>query len=163
MAICGICKQDSSIEHVREHFKSFYEAKQVAIAEPEVIGFAKMYVESKDFSPMATAPAEVPASRYAIRDDSGLVFYQVRYGRKGTKWEHFAFVDRLIGQPGDYLARPVKGGSRKAVLNLLSQDPKGAAKLFGDESGHCAVCNASLSDEESLERGMGPICARRFG
>lgn len=165
MAICGICKQDESIEHVREHFKSFYAAKQTALATPEVTGFAKSYVESKDFKPMATAPVthEVPDSNYALKDDAGYHFYRVRHGKAGTKWEKFAFVDHLIGHPGDFLPRPVKGGSRQAVLNLLAQDPKGAAKLFADEAHACAVCGSALSDQESLERGLGPVCAKRFG
>lgn len=34
------------------------------------------------------------------------------------------------------------------------------AKEFGDLYGMCAKCGATLTNEESIERGIGPICAK---
>lgn len=36
------------------------------------------------------------------------------------------------------------------------------AKEFGDLYGMCAKCGATLTNEESIERGIGPICAKAF-
>lgn len=159
MATCGNCKKtDQSIEHVRE----CYSATGTTVLTAEATGFAKTYLEKRDFAPMAVAAQEVPDSRYALQTEDGPVFYQVRTGKKGTRWEGFQFVDRLIGHPGTFLKTPVKGANRKAVLSLLAQDPKEAAVRFSREYTICAVCGSELSDLVSIEMGLGPKCAERF-
>ncbi len=45
----------------------------------------------------------------------------------------------------------------------VARDPLAAAVKHGHESGHCAICSRALSDPESVKRGIGPICAERFG
>lgn len=42
-------------------------------------------------------------------------------------------------------------------------DPKGAAIRHGRLTGMCACCGAELSNAESIARGIGPICATKFG
>lgn len=37
------------------------------------------------------------------------------------------------------------------------------AIAYGKKFGRCAVCNRELTDEESIERGIGPVCADRMG
>lgn len=41
-------------------------------------------------------------------------------------------------------------------------DPKAAAEAYGQETGVCCICNATLTSEWRL-RGIGPICAQKFG
>jgi len=164
MAKCGNCGQEGqTVEHVKECYANKHAA--LATATVEVKGFAKAYVDAQEsYKPMALT-AHVPASDYAIKDELGLAFYRVKYGKKGTKWESYAFVSRLIGNPStELISSPIKNPSnRKAVLNLLAQNPLEAAKLFSSTFHKCCVCGAALSDEDSLERGMGPVCAKRFG
>lgn len=47
------------------------------------------------------------------------------------------------------------------VLSFVN-DPKSAAEAYGQETGICCVCNATLTSEWRL-RGIGPICAKKFG
>jgi hypothetical protein len=47
------------------------------------------------------------------------------------------------------------------VLKFVA-DPAQAAKAYGVETGVCCVCNAELRSEWRL-RGIGPICAEKFG
>src|SRR6187397_1426808 len=47
------------------------------------------------------------------------------------------------------------------VLKFVA-DPAEAAKVYGQETGVCCVCNATLRSEWRL-RGIGPICAEKFG
>jgi hypothetical protein len=47
------------------------------------------------------------------------------------------------------------------VLKFIA-DPAEAAKVYGQETGVCCVCNAELRSEWRL-RGIGPICAEKFG
>lgn len=48
------------------------------------------------------------------------------------------------------------------VLAFIA-DPKAAAEAYGIETGVCCICNATLTNKESKERGIGPICAQKFG
>lgn len=48
-------------------------------------------------------------------------------------------------------------------IAALIADPKHAAEAYGQRTGRCCICSLELTDPESLERGIGPICASRFG
>jgi hypothetical protein len=72
----------------------------------------------------------------------------------------------------DYLGKVVGGkfmGVRTAPANTLTQlqgiaaDPTGAAVRFGQRTGVCACCGRKLTKHTSIERGIGPICADRWG
>jgi hypothetical protein len=51
----------------------------------------------------------------------------------------------------------------KAVLEEAAKDPLTAAIRYGKLSGSCSCCGRTLTDPESVERGIGPICATKFG
>lgn len=73
---------------------------------------------------------------------------------------------------GTYLGKIVEGhfhASRECspedtarVLAFIA-DPKAAAIAYGLETGVCCICNAELTNKVSVERGIGPICAEKFG
>lgn len=48
------------------------------------------------------------------------------------------------------------------IAELVS-DPKAAIEAYGHETGICAICGLTLTNPESIERGIGPICAERWG
>jgi hypothetical protein len=45
----------------------------------------------------------------------------------------------------------------------FAADPHTAAVAYGKQFGKCAVCARDLSDAESVARGIGPVCAERYG
>jgi Family of unknown function (DUF6011) len=47
-------------------------------------------------------------------------------------------------------------------LIAIEADPEAAAAAHGKASGRCSVCSRDLTDPESIERGIGPICAGKF-
>lgn len=49
----------------------------------------------------------------------------------------------------------------RQVLRFIA-DPQAAAKAYGQETGVCCICSATLRSEWRL-RGIGPICAQKFG
>ena len=49
-----------------------------------------------------------------------------------------------------------------AVLKACA-DPEAAAVAYGKAWSRCGVCNRTLTDDASIARGIGPICAERFG
>lgn len=73
---------------------------------------------------------------------------------------------------GSYLGKVIGGKfspSRECTpdmqkdLMVMMADPAKAAVTFGRLTGHCAICGRLLEKGESVERGIGPICAERFG
>lgn len=51
----------------------------------------------------------------------------------------------------------------KSVIMGAASDPLTAAIRYGKVSGECSCCGRELTDPQSIERGIGPICARKFG
>jgi hypothetical protein len=49
-----------------------------------------------------------------------------------------------------------------AKVQAFVADPEQAAKVYGQTTGTCCICNATLKSAWKL-RGIGPICAEKFG
>jgi hypothetical protein len=75
---------------------------------------------------------------------------------------------------GDYAGKILADGSLKAAngysasdmvaaLSELEASPEEAALRYGRETGRCSICGARLTNTESIERAIGPICAANFG
>jgi hypothetical protein len=63
-----------------------------------------------------------------------------------------------------YLALPkAEQDSLIDRLCQIAEDPAGAAQQHGFQTGNCACCGRLLTDPPSVARGIGPVCARRFG
>ena len=52
--------------------------------------------------------------------------------------------------------KALKGASADTLLTLAQ------AKAYGAAYGVCAVCGARLKDIDSIEAGIGPVCAKKF-
>lgn len=61
-----------------------------------------------------------------------------------------------------FASRDCDDQTRDHIVALAS-DPHNAAIAYGKKFGKCSVCNRELSDPASIERGIGPICAGRYG
>jgi hypothetical protein len=80
-----------------------------------------------------------------------LRFFRVKPGWKDGVY----FVDE---QASDMLY-PVRQGARRGqVLGAIMKDPGAAQRRYGQEIGKCAVCGRTLTDPESREYGIGPVC-----
>ena len=55
------------------------------------------------------------------------------------------------------------GDDVKAIIMGAANDPLTAAIRYGKVSGECSCCGRELTDPRSIERGIGPICATKFG
>lgn len=49
------------------------------------------------------------------------------------------------------------------VLDILTTDPSGFAAMYGHMIGKCGICGRKLTNDVSRDRGIGPICAERWG
>lgn len=61
-----------------------------------------------------------------------------------------------------FAARECTTDQEQKILAFVA-DPAAAAKAYGIETGVCCICNATLTNKKSIEAGIGPICATRFG
>jgi Family of unknown function (DUF6011) len=48
-------------------------------------------------------------------------------------------------------------------LREIAASPIEAARRYGRSTGICSCCNRKLTDPESVEAGIGPICAKKWG
>ena len=60
-----------------------------------------------------------------------------------------------------FAARECTSADETKVLAFV-QDPKEAAKVYGQTTGTCCICNATLRSDWK-HKGIGPICAEKFG
>jgi hypothetical protein len=51
----------------------------------------------------------------------------------------------------------------KETIMGAANDPLSAAIRYGKVSGECSCCGRELTDPKSIEAGIGPICATKFG
>lgn len=86
-----------------------------------------------------------------------------RYGNP-SKWAGWAFVKQFIGGIGEGRRlgsqRPGEtySGEWANLVGRVLEDPAEAVRRFGRELGICGVCQLPLTNEESREYGIGPVC-----
>ena len=61
-----------------------------------------------------------------------------------------------------FASRDCNNETRDRIV-AVATDPHAAAVAYGKRFGRCAVCARELSDEASIERGIGPVCAENYG
>ena len=119
-----------------------------------------------------SAPAAAPApgqwesvveGRYAIPTEDGatneLAFYKVDRPTEG-RWAGYVFVKRLVGPEEQRLSQK-QGAAILAKIGRFGAEE--ASKMYGKEIGHCGVCGRRLTNDESREAGIGPVCAQGLG
>jgi hypothetical protein len=129
----------------------------------------------------ALAALPMPAIKdgyYTVQLADGHVTLRVERQSDDAKFAPGAqVVARLIGSnnEGDYKGVAfVQPNGRLSVwtkhrqdarlgraLQVLAGDPKAAALGFARASGRCYICGRLLTEPESLDRGIGPVCASK--
>jgi hypothetical protein len=49
------------------------------------------------------------------------------------------------------------------IILQIAQNPEEEAIKYGQQTGECSICGRTLTNKESLERMIGPICAEKMG
>ena len=68
-----------------------------------------------------------------------------------------------ITPEGEFLAIRDCESSTVEKLQNIATDPLGSAIAFGKEFGKCSCCGRTLTNPESIELGIGPICRSNYG
>lgn len=110
-------------------------------------------------------PESVPNSKFALQTEhltkvppawqrQELLFLEVKHLR-GKR-----IMSRLLGAPGRFSRVRVPREAQQEICDALSKDDVAwqAIMRFSDEYSVCGKCGASLTDDLSRERKIGPIC-----
>lgn len=68
-----------------------------------------------------------------------------------------------ISPRGEYFPDFKAPAEVKTLVEQIAANPLQAATAHGLKTGNCACCNRELTDPESIQRGIGPVCAEKFG
>jgi len=110
---------------------------------------------------------EVAAGRYCILDPFDALlgakrhFYQVDQPTKG-RWVGYTFLKEIHLRGSDNGERSIRDREeREKVLLAIAADADALAR-YGRETGTCGCCHRTLTDPESVQLGIGPICRQRL-
>jgi hypothetical protein len=112
----------------------------------------------------------------AVENEQGSLTFLIfdRPGEKDrhgnpSRWHGWVFVKQFIGGVGEGQRlgsqRPGEtySGQWPTLVDAVIADPMGAVQRFGRELGICGICNLPLTNEESREFGIGPVCRSKIG
>jgi len=86
-----------------------------------------------------------------------------------NQWAGKIFVKKVDGtklghiENGKFVRKFACDDAAEVAVVDCCNDPEKAAVAFGKAFGACAICHRTLTNPESIERGIGPICAEKFG
>ena len=75
--------------------------------------------------------------------------------------ENNEYLGKIVS--GKFVAVKSCGDERQAAIIDAAADPEKAAVAHGHLTGACSCCGRELTNPESVKRGIGPICARKYG
>jgi hypothetical protein len=61
-----------------------------------------------------------------------------------------------------FASRDCTSETQTAIMRVM-QDPSAEAIAYGQKTGNCSICGLLLTNEKSIGRGIGPICAAKYG
>lgn len=106
-----------------------------------------------------TAFDNIPAGHYAVEQDGGVVFVRVDRPIEG-KWAGKVFVSL---QHGDDYTNMGRQAGFTMLGRIMDQGVMHCSTRYGREIGKCGVCHRTLTNAESREAGIGPVCRDKSG
>ena len=102
-------------------------------------------------------PEPLPAGYYA----KGADVYKVRISAKGNAYATILTTVHTASGAAKGKWEYVPGG----ISTLTAEDAITVeqAAEFGHLHGFCAICGQTLTDPESVKRGIGPVCVKNIG
>lgn len=158
---CGNCKQTHfSVDAVKE---CYWAAKEVA-SRPANYG-PGVHLPDREYEEISRMEEDRRATSIWEEDDSGIykdpdsdrIFKVYQSTQSGRMLCKILVVDKFEKKGRfQYQGMASRWVSKEWKLSLEE------AKKFGQIYGVCCVCGRTLTDEESVANGIGPICAGKF-
>lgn len=79
-----------------------------------------------------------------------------------VKDNHGEYLGKITEEGKFFGMRSAPADTEKRLVEL-AKDPRGAMVKFGQITGQCSCCGRELTNKASIELGIGPICAEKFG
>jgi len=101
--------------------------------------------------------------------DPDKITLSFRPGSPGSQWADMLFVkshdDRKLGhiKGGKFFRKFDCSPAEEAAVIACAADPETAVVAFAKAWSACGVCGQRLLNDVSIARGIGPICAEKFG
>jgi hypothetical protein len=73
------------------------------------------------------------------------------------------FISRVHGAPGSPRYSRIDPVTTQALAEVMRDRHVEFAALWHEHSGRCGRCNATLTDQTSRDKGLGPDCAKIWG
>jgi hypothetical protein len=140
-----------------------YEAR--AAAAP-VISMAK--IEECFATVMATGRRRLPILRVSVGERPNVRCFEFSKAGEHSRNPGAIYVKGANGYLGKVTAgrfscQPACTPQDKADIAAAAADPYAAAIAYGRETSNCSCCGLTLTDPASIERGIGPVCATKWG
>jgi hypothetical protein len=90
-------------------------------------------------------------------------------GSIGSQWEGMLFVKASDGKKlgsianGKFRPRFECSPAEQAAVVAAASRPGDAARAYGKAWSVCCVCGQTLTNDDSIARGIGPVCAEKYG
>jgi hypothetical protein len=102
---------------------------------------------------------------------SGSVSVAISSPKPGSKWDGMLFVrdakddERKLGyfKGGKFFRQGAATDAEAAAILTVAASPFDAVKAYAKAWSECGICGKTLFNAESIERGIGPICAAKYG
>jgi lipoprotein-anchoring transpeptidase ErfK/SrfK len=109
--------------------------------------------------PAAPKTVEIPAGTYAVTTDE-VRCYTIDYGKEGTRWAGFLFLNRISSDDRFPIKNPV---AKAEILAAISADVEAAEILAHLTLRKCRRCGRQLSDTKNpyFSVALGPECGAK--
>lgn len=117
----------------------------------------------------AQRPGQIGTFEKPLKLTSGDVTLAFRPGSIGSQWEGMLFAKTADGKKVGHIKngkffRKFECTDAEAVAVLdCASDPEKAVVAYAKAFSRCGVCGKGLLNDVSIARGIGPICAGKFG
>lgn len=106
-----------------------------------------------------TLRVKTPPDHFTVKPGTQLIEF-LNGPDNGSDYAGFAF---LAGRRVSIWSRFKTADALRQAADRLVADPMTAAREYVKRSNRCFVCNRPLTTPESIDRGIGPICAEQIG
>ena len=91
------------------------------------------------------------------KNAGGIYVFEYRFTNKSEK----VYIGKVLGSY--YLPYNSHPAETISLIQEVCKSPLESAIAYGRRTGNCAVCSRDLTRHDSIDRGIGPICAERLG
>lgn len=142
-------QKENGWTHIKDQMKSSQSLTEISKSEASHIISVLLHEPNKG----AAAVAELVAGIYLV---DGKV---VKVQKSKTSGKPYAMELIVSGKSGSFIYRP------GLIYKVQPEDKMSLASAveFGMVYGVCCNCGRTLTNKDSVEAGIGPICAKKFG